>query len=144
MEGFEVSRQQAWLKRMRGTVGNCSRGPREARTGFLRIGIRPPLCLSRLPRTLPWLPRRSARRRRCSVTCPIKAAAAPFPKRKWYKTLKSCHGAVQDHKQAPDCRGSRTSSKAPKQAHVCEWDPLNTQNQTPQKTEVQTSSFCGV
>src|ERR1700733_9989891 len=46
MEGFEVSRQQAWLKRMRGTVGNCSRGPREARTGFLRIGIRPPLSVS--------------------------------------------------------------------------------------------------
>jgi hypothetical protein len=25
---IEVSRQQAWLKQMRGTVGNCSRGPK--------------------------------------------------------------------------------------------------------------------
>jgi hypothetical protein len=51
-------------------------------------------------------------------------------------------GVAQDHEPAPDYGGSRISSKEPKQAHLCERGTLRSQNQTLQKTEVETSSFC--
>jgi hypothetical protein len=44
---------------------------------------------------LPWL-----------YHVPDQSGRAPFPKRKWYKPLKSYQGVAQDHKRAPDCRGS--------------------------------------
>jgi hypothetical protein len=47
-------------------------------------------------------------------------------------SLKSRQGVALDHKQAPDRRGSRTGSKESKQAYVCEWGTLNTQNQPSQ------------
>ena len=80
---IEVSRQPAWLKRMKGTAGNCSRGPnrllRAAALGpALSASLSAPPCSAVLCRgSLDALPG-SAGRRRCSLTCPIKAASLPF------------------------------------------------------------------
>jgi hypothetical protein len=58
-------------------------------------------------------------------------------------SLKSRQGVAQDHKRAPHCRGSRTSSEEPNKL-ICVTRAHSIQNQPPHKTEVQTSSFCSI
>ena len=89
-----LSRQQAWLKRMRvqrATAAEAQRGPLKPELGFCGLAsAQRSLWLAQCPGSLS---RRSAvlcrgsldrlpcsaGRRRHSVTCPIKAASLPFP-----------------------------------------------------------------